>query len=65
MIVMVFGGGSSDRQTLVDSVVKGCDKELKTFCTDVTPGEGVSLPVCIRSGKLSDRCDNALYDAAA
>jgi hypothetical protein len=66
MMVMVFGGGASAQQTLVDSVLKGCDKELKTYCKDVTPGEGRVL-ACLYSvwDKLSDQCDNALYDAAA
>ena len=66
MMVMVFGGGASAQQTLVDSVVQGCDKELKTYCKDVTPGEGRVL-ACLYSvwDKLSDQCDNALYDAAA
>jgi hypothetical protein len=66
MMVMVFGGSALAQQTLVDSVLKGCDKELKTYCKDVTPGEGRVL-ACLYSfwDKLSDQCDNALYDAAA
>lgn len=66
MMVMVFGGGASAQQTIVESVVQGCDKELKTYCKDVTPGEGRVL-ACLYSfwDKLSDQCDNALYDAAA
>jgi hypothetical protein len=65
-MVLVFSGHVSAQQTLVDSVVKGCDKELKTYCKDVTPGEGRVL-ACLYSywDKLSDQCDNALYDAAA
>jgi len=51
---------------LIDSVAKGCDKELKTFCKDVTPGEGRVL-ACLYaySDKLSAQCEYALYDAAA
>ena len=65
-MVLVFSGDVSAQQTLIDSVAKGCDKELKTFCKDVTPGEGRVL-ACLYSfwDKLSDQCDNALYDAAA
>jgi hypothetical protein len=74
-MVVVFSGGVSAQQKgpveavaqgLVDSVVKGCDKELKMYCKDVTPGEGRGL-ACLYaySDKLSAKCEYALYDAAA
>jgi len=65
VIMMMLGGGVSARQTLLESVAKGCDKEIKTFCKDVTPGEGRVL-ACLYSSwdKLSDQCDDALFDAA-
>jgi hypothetical protein len=65
-MVLVFSGVVSAQQALVDSVVKGCDKELKTYCKDVTPGEGRGL-ACLYafSDKLSAQCEYALYDAAA
>jgi hypothetical protein len=65
-IVLVFSGGASAQQMLIDSVVKGCDKELKTYCKEVTPGEGRIL-ACLYafSDKLSGQCEYALYDAAA
>jgi hypothetical protein len=52
-------------QGIVETVAKGCEKELKTYCKDVTPGDGRVL-TCLYSfwDKLSDQCDNALYDAA-
>jgi hypothetical protein len=64
--VLVFSGVASAQQALIDSVVKGCDKELKTYCKDVTPGEGRGL-ACLYafSDKLSAQCEYALYDAAA
>jgi hypothetical protein len=64
-MVLVFSGAVSAQQGLVDSVVKGCDKELKTFCKDVKPGEGRGL-ACLYafSDKLSGQCEYALYDAA-
>jgi hypothetical protein len=64
-MVLVFSGVVSAQQALVDSVVKGCDKELKTYCKDVTPGEGRGL-ACLYafSDKLSPQCEYALYDAA-
>jgi hypothetical protein len=65
-MVLVFSGVVSAQQSLIDSVVKGCDKELKTYCKDVTPGEGRVL-ACLyaHSDKLSGQCEYALYDAAA
>ena len=65
-MVLVFSGVVSAQQGLVESVVKGCDKELKTYCKDVTPGEGRGL-ACLYafSDKLSTKCEYALYDAAA
>jgi hypothetical protein len=64
-MVLVFSGVVSAQQTLVESVVKGCDKELKTYCKDVTMGEGRGL-ACLYaySDKLSAQCEYALYDAA-
>jgi hypothetical protein len=65
-MVLVLSGAVSAQQTLIDSVVKGCDKELKTYCKDVTPGEGRGL-ACLYafSDKLTPQCEYALYDAAA
>src|SRR5512143_2371969 len=65
VMVMAFGGEASAQQTLLDSVATGCDKEIKMLCKDVTPGEGRVL-ACLYSfwDKLSDQCDNALFDAA-
>jgi hypothetical protein len=65
-IVLVFGGVASAQQKLIESVTKGCEKEIKTYCKDVTPGEGRVL-ACLyaHEDKLSGQCEYALYDAAA
>ncbi len=50
----------------VETVVKGCEKEINTYCKAVTPGEGRVLACLYAYGdKLSNRCEYALYDAAA
>ena len=51
---------------LVESVEKGCKKEIETYCKDVTPGQGRML-ACFyaHSDKLSSQCEYALYDASA
>ena len=67
VVAMLLAGGMAVAQeSLVDTVARGCEREIKTFCKDVTPGEGRVL-ACLYSfwDRLSDQCDNALYDAAA
>jgi len=65
-MVLVLSGAVSAQQTLVETVTKGCEKELKTYCKEVTPGDGRGL-ACLYafSDKLSGQCEYALYDAAA
>jgi len=52
-------------QDLVETVANGCEKELTSYCSQVTPGEGRIL-ACLyaHSDKLSGKCEFALYDAA-
>ena len=54
------------QENLLESVKKGCQKELDSFCKGVTPGEGRVL-ACMYAfqDKLSSRCEYALYDASA
>jgi len=63
LLGLVTVAGAAD--DLVDTVAKGCENELKSYCSDVTPGEGRIL-ACIysRNDKLSNQCEYALYDAA-
>lgn len=50
----------------LQKAVKGCQKELETYCKDVTPGKGRGLACLYAHGdKLSGQCEYALYDAAA
>ena len=50
---------------IIESVAKGCEKELTSYCSNVTPGEGRVL-ACLyaHNDKLSGQCEYALYDAA-
>jgi hypothetical protein len=65
-LALAFGGCASSRHPLVESVAKGCDKEITTYCKEVTPGEGRVL-ACLyaHEDKLSGQCEYALYDAMA
>ncbi len=64
-MVMVFGTQVLAAETIVDTVAKGCKKEIETYCKEVTPGEGRVL-ACLYAyeDKLSGQCEYALYDAA-
>jgi hypothetical protein len=65
-MVFVFASGTFAQAGLIETVTKGCEKELMAYCKDVTPGEGRVL-ACLYafSDKLSPRCEYALYDAAS
>ena len=68
VVAMFFVSVSSvwAADNVVETVAKGCEKELTSYCKDVTPGEGRIL-ACLYafSDKLSGQCEYALYDAAA
>jgi hypothetical protein len=53
------------QQTLIESVVNGCNSEISTLCEDVVPGQARVL-ACLyaHSDKLSGKCEYSLYDAA-
>jgi hypothetical protein len=74
-IVLVWAGAAAAgqqgpveavAQDLVKTVATGCEKELVSYCKDVTPGEGRIL-ACLyaHADKLSGQCEYALFDAAA
>jgi len=64
-VALLFGGAASAAEGLIETVAKGCDKEIKTYCKDVSPGEGRVL-ACLyaHEDKLTGQCEYALYDAA-
>jgi hypothetical protein len=67
VVTMFFVSISSTwaADNVIETVAKGCENELTSYCKDVTPGEGRIL-ACLyaRSDKLTGRCEYALYDAA-
>lgn len=59
-------GGAWAEESVVDRVVKSCEDEIKSYCSQVTPGEGRLLACFYAHGdKLSGRCEYALFSAAA
>jgi hypothetical protein len=65
-VMMQFTVNAGAVESLIKSVATGCDKELKSYCSKVTPGEGRVL-ACLyaHNDKISGKCEYALYDAAA
>jgi uncharacterized protein (DUF2141 family) len=63
---LLLGAGQAlAADSLADSLKKACNKELTTFCKGVPAGQGRIL-ACLYAfeDKVSDKCMNALYDAA-
>lgn len=51
---------------IIDRMVEGCETEIETYCSQVTPGEGRMLACFYAHGdKISARCEYALYEGAA
>ncbi len=54
------------QDTLVDYLVDACQTELKSYCSQVTPGNGRLLYcVAAHADKLSGQCEYALYRASS
>ena len=66
MGVLLLATSAFAEADLVSTVTEGCKKEIEYYCKMVTPGEGRIL-ACLyaHSEKLSNRCEYALFDAAA
>ena len=65
-VLLLSGPIASAQQNIIETVATGCETELKSFCSGVTPGEGRILSCLYAYGdKLSGQCEFALYDAAA
>lgn len=64
--MLLIAGNAVAVEKMIKSVAQGCEKELTSFCSQVTPGEGRVL-ACLyaHNDKISGRCEYALYDAAA
>ncbi len=54
------------QSSIVENVIKACQNEIDSYCSQVTPGEGRML-ACFyaHENKLTVQCINALYDGMA
>ena len=46
-------------------IIAGCQNDVKTFCGNVTPGDGrIMMCMMAHEDKISTKCDYALYEAS-
>ncbi len=66
VLLLAFVQPAIAQTAIVEKVTKACDKETKSFCSQVTPGRGRLLS-CLyaHEDKLSAQCINTLYDGLA
>ena len=54
------------QDNILESMLTGCETELETYCSDVTPGDQrVMACMFAHQDKLSRQCEFALYDGMA
>ena len=65
--VFLFTGTTASAQDdIIEAVMKACETEITTYCSQVTPGEGRLLACFYAHGdKVSARCEYALYEGVA
>ena len=65
LVLLLTLSSQAQQETLLDSVAKGCEQELTTYCKDVTHGSGRIFACLYAYGdKLSNKCEFALYDVS-
>jgi hypothetical protein len=66
LLMVVFMGSAYAQQDPIEKAIQSCQKEIDTYCKNVSPGEG-RLYACLYAyeDKLSGRCEYALYDVVA
>lgn len=65
-VLLLSVSGAWAQDAIIDNVMKSCETEIKTYCSQVTLGES-RLLACFyaHEDKLSGRCQYALYEGAA
>ncbi len=64
LVLLGVSLGATHAQNPVNDALKGCSKEIRTYCSSVTPGEG-RLVSCAKAheDKLSSECIYAINRA--
>ena len=59
------GMNATAQESLVDHLITACETELRSYCSQVTPGDGRLLHcMAAHEDKISGRCQYAFYQAA-
>ncbi len=65
-IGLLIGANSMAQDSLVEHLVKACETDINSYCSQVTPGEGRMLHcMAAHEDKISGRCQYAFYQAAS
>ena len=66
VLVVALAHEAIAQSTIIEKVMKTCESETQTYCSQVTPGRGRLLS-CLyaHEDKLSAQCINTLYDGLA
>lgn len=60
-----FGSHLMAQDSLVEHLVKACETDIRSYCSQVTPGEGRMLHcMAAHEDKISGQCEYAFYQAA-
>jgi len=60
-----FGSHLMAQDSLIEHLVKACETDIQSYCSQVTPGEGRMLHcMAAHEDKISGRCQYAFYEAA-
>jgi hypothetical protein len=61
-----IGANSMAQESLLEHLVKSCEDDIKSYCSQVTPGNGRILHcMAAHEDKISGRCQYAFYQAAS
>jgi hypothetical protein len=61
-----IGANSMAQESLLEHLVKSCEDDIKSYCSQVTPGNGRMLHcMAAHEDKISGRCQYAFYQAAS
>jgi len=60
-----LGSNLMAQDSLVEHLVKACETDIRSYCSQVTPGEGRMLHcMAAHEDKISGQCQYAFYQAA-
>jgi len=65
-VALLIGANSMAQDSLVEHLVRSCESDIQSYCSQVTPGNGRMLHcMAAHEDKISGRCQYAFYQAAS